>query len=154
VGTSLGETSTNSWSPLLQPSGHLIQVDIDAAQIGKNYHVDFGLVGPAHFVLAGLARRLRRRPTPAAEVSGVRHYEGEALLQDTTPLRHARAVQLLQEVAPEDTIFTCDIGEHTIFAVHYLQVDRPEGFILHSGLASLGSGIGAAVGAKVAQPDA
>lgn len=153
VGTSLGETSTNSWSPMLQPSGHLIQVDIDAGQIGKNYAVDFGLVGPAHVLLAGLAKRLRRRPAPAAEVSGIRHYGGEALLQDATPLRHARAVRLLQEVAPADTTFTCDIGEHTIFAIHYLEVDRPDGFILHSGLASLGSGIGAAVGAKLARPD-
>ncbi|HEY8207939.1 MAG TPA: thiamine pyrophosphate-binding protein [Myxococcaceae bacterium] len=153
VGTGLGETSTNGWSPLLQPSGSLIQVDIDAAQIGRNYHVDYGLVGPAHAVLGGLARRLRRRPTPAAEVSGIRYYEGEAQLQDTSPMRHARAVQLLQQVAPENAIFTCDIGEHTIFAVHYLKVDHPDEFLLHSGLASLGSGIGAAVGAKLARPE-
>jgi acetolactate synthase I/II/III large subunit len=139
---------------VLQSSRAFIQVDIDGAQIGKNYQADYGLVGPAHVILAGLAKRLRRRPTPAARVSGIRHYPAEVQLPNTSPLKHSRAVQLLQQMMPEDTVFTCDIGEHTIFAVHYLQVDRPDGFLLHSGLASLGSGIGAAVGAKLARPEA
>jgi len=153
IGCGLGETGTNGWSPVLQPSRTFIQIDIDAAQIGKNYHVDYGLVGPAHVILWGLVNRIRSRPIPAAETSGIRYYDGEAQLADTSPMKHGRAVQLLQQAAPEDTVFTSDIGEHTIFAIHYLKVDRPDGFIVHSGLASLGSGIGAAVGAKLTRPE-
>jgi len=152
VGCGLGETGTNGWSPLLQSSRHFIQVDIDAAQIGRNYHADFGLVGPAHAILEGIARRLRRGPTPAASLSGIRYYPAEVTLEDATPLKHGQAVQLLQQLMPNDTVFTCDIGEHTIFAIHYLKVDRPDSFVLHSGLGSMGSGIGAAVGVKVARP--
>ncbi|HVE83598.1 MAG TPA: thiamine pyrophosphate-binding protein [Myxococcales bacterium] len=152
IGCGLGETGTNSWSPVLQPSRCFIQLDIDAAQIGRNYQVDYGLVGPAHVVLRGLVSRLRRRPTPAAEVSGIRHYDIDRQQEDAIPLKHGRAIQLIQEKMPDDTIFTCDIGEHTIFAIHYLKMDHPDGFVVHSGLASMGSGIGAAVGAKVARP--
>jgi acetolactate synthase I/II/III large subunit len=152
VGSGLSEIGTNGWSPVLQATRNFIQVDIDAAQIGKNYQVDYGLVGPAHAVLEGIARRLRRRPTPAATVSGVRYYPAEVQMEDTAPLKHGQVVQLLQQLMPKETVFTCDIGEHTIFAIHYLKVDRPDSFVLHSGLGSMGSGIGAAVGVKVARP--
>ncbi|HYV48875.1 MAG TPA: thiamine pyrophosphate-binding protein [Myxococcaceae bacterium] len=152
VGSGLSEISTNSWSPMLQASRAFIQVDIDGAQIGKNYQVDYGLVGPAHLVLEGIGKRLRRGLTPAASVSGIRYYPSEVQLADSTPLKHGRAVQLLQQVMPSDTVFTCDIGEHTVFAIHYLKVDRADGFVLNSGLGSMGSGLCAAVGVKVARP--
>lgn len=151
VGAGLGETGTNAWSPLLQASKSFIQVDIDITQIGRNYHVDHGLVGPSHEVLRALASRLQRRPRPAP-VGGVRYYEPEAATTDTRPLKPARIIHLLQERMPEDALYASDIGEHTIFALHYLRIDRPDGFIVNTGLGSMGSGIGAAIGAKVAAP--
>src|SRR5262249_8133810 len=51
---------------------------------------------------------------------------------------------------PTNTIFTCDIGEHAMFVLHCLRVDEPDGFIFASGLGSMGSGIGSAIGAKAA----
>ncbi len=152
VGCGLGETGTNSWSNVLQPSRAFIQIDIDAGQIGKNYHVDIGLVGPANLVLRSLVSRLRRRTLPAPG-GGVRHYQPDDAQADAVPLKPARVIRLLQEIFPPDTIYTADIGEHMIFALHYLRVDQPDGFIVNSGLGSMGSGIGAAVGAKVARPD-
>lgn len=152
VGSGLSEIGTNGWSPVLQATRTFIQVDIDAAQIGKNYQVDYGLVGPSHVVLEGIAKRIRRGLTPAASVSGIRYYPSEVQMADSTPLKHGRAVQLLQQLMPSDTVFTCDIGEHTVFAIHYLKVDRADSFVLHSGLGSLGSGLCAAVGVKVARP--
>src|SRR5262249_55256774 len=92
VGSGLSEISTNSWNPMLQATRTFIQVDIDAGQIGKNYHADYGLVGPAHVVLEGIVKRLRRRPTPAASVPGVRYYPAEVQLEDTIPLKHGRVV--------------------------------------------------------------
>ncbi|MFT7583329.1 MAG: acetolactate synthase-1/2/3 large subunit, partial [Myxococcota bacterium] len=59
----------------------------------------------------------------------------------------------LQEVLPSETIYTSDIGEHLMFALHYLQVDHSDGFQAHLGLGSMGSGIGSAIGAKMAHLD-
>ncbi len=151
VGCGLGETGTNSWSPLLQATDAFIQVDIDAAQIGKNYQVDYPIVGPSHLVLRELASRLRRR-SRASLAGGIRYYEPEAMQDDSVPLRPARIIQALQDTMPQDTIFTSDIGEHTIFALHYLKIDAPDAFIVNTGLGSMGSGIGSAIGAKVAAP--
>jgi acetolactate synthase-1/2/3 large subunit len=153
VGSGLGETGTNSWSPALQASRTFIQLDIDAAQIGKNYHVDFGLVGPSHVVLRGLVSRLRRRHRNTVETTGIRYYQPEGEPGEKGPLRHDQAVRLLQETFAEDAIYTVDIGEHSIFAIHYLKIDRPESFIINTGLGAMGSGIGAAIGAKLARPD-
>ncbi len=151
VGCGLGETGTNSWSPLLQASDAFIQIDIDAAQIGKNYHVDHGLVGPANDVLREINARLRRRPRPAP-AGGVRYHEPEAMEAETSPLKPARILRMLQDRMPDETLFASDIGEHTIFALHYLRIDRPDSFIVNTGLGSMGSGIGSAIGAKIAAP--
>lgn len=151
VGCGLGETGTNSWSPLLQATDAFIQVDIDAAQIGKNYQIDYGIVGPSHLVLRELAARLQRR-TRGPQVSGVRYHEPEAAELDKTPMHPARIIRLLQEKMPADTLWTSDIGEHSIFALHYLRVEIAGSFMINMGLGSMGSGIGSAIGAKVANP--
>lgn len=152
VGCGLGETGTNSWSQVLQPTRAFIQIDIDAGQIGKNYHVDYGLVGPAHLLLRNLVSKVKRR-TRALSVPGVEYIDAEATQKDTVPLKPARVLRLLQEVFPPDSIYTADIGEHMIFALHYLKIDHADAFIVNSGLGSMGSGIGTAIGAKLASPD-
>ncbi len=151
IGCGLGETATNSWSDLLQPSNTFIQIDIDSGQIGKNYHVDLGLVGPASVVLLRLLAKLNRRQ-PRALSTGVERTDMPGRETDTTPLKPPRILRLLQEVMPKETIFTSDVGEHMIFAIHHLQIDLPDAFIVNSGLGAMGSGIGAAVGAKLALP--
>lgn len=152
VGAGLGETGTNSWSPVLQPSKTFIQIDIDGAQIGKNYQVDYGLIGPSHLVLRSLVSKVTRRRLQAAP-TGVRHLNPLDTLDASVPLKSPRVIKALQDLVPADTIFSSDIGEHTIFALHYLQVDRPDGFLVSTGMGSMGSGIGAAIGAKVVRPD-
>lgn len=155
IGCGLGETGTNGWSPILQAQKCFIQVDIDAGQIGKNYQVDYGLVGPAHIILRGLASRLRRRRYTtglAPQPRGIRYYELETAHTDVVPLKPAWVLSALQQILPDDTVYTSDMGEHTIFAIHYLRVDHPDSFIVNTGLGSMGSGIGAAIGAKMAMP--
>ncbi|MGQ0506169.1 MAG: thiamine pyrophosphate-binding protein [Myxococcaceae bacterium] len=152
VGCGLGETSTNGWTELLEPGKALIQVDIDGAQIGRNYAVDVGLIGPAHQVLTPLVAKLSPRPRKVF-ASGRRFLAPERMTSDTTPMQPARALASLQEISPASTLFTSDVGEHTLFALHYLTLDDPNSFIVNLGLGAMGSGIGAAIGAKVARPD-
>jgi acetolactate synthase-1/2/3 large subunit len=152
LGCGLGETGTNSWSEALQPSAKFIQIDIDAGQIGKNYHVDVGLVGPAHVVLQKLVSRVRRRLNGPVG-AGISHIAEKDMHDEAIPLKPARVLSGLQDVVPEDTIFTTDIGEHMIFALHYLRINQPDGFIVNSGLGAMGSGVASAIGAKAARPN-
>jgi acetolactate synthase-1/2/3 large subunit len=152
VGAGLGETSTNNWSRLLQASDCFIQIDIDSAQIARNYRVDIGLIGPADRALGALLERLPEGPTPR-RTYGIRRSGAAHVASNEVPLHPARVVRLLQEHMPANTVFTSDIGEHLLFAIHHLSIELPDAFIANVGLGSMGSGLGSAIGAKVACPD-
>lgn len=152
VGCGFGDTATNGWSPLLQPRKNLIQIDVDASQIGKNYPVDLGIVGDAAEVLHRMLPHVRRR-LRIAPAQGVRRINPERMGDDSVPLKPQRVIRELQDMFPDDAIFTCDIGEHQMFALHYLALRRPDAWILNSGLGAMGSGVASAVGAKIARPD-
>jgi len=155
IGSGLGEAATDNWSPLLTPSKHFIQIDAEARQLGRNFPVTIGLVGTVEGVVRELLGRVRPG-RPRARPFGVERQDpgGANLLGAEGKLAPQRALWELQQVLPASTLYSADMGEHTLFAIHHLHIDDPHGFALMMGLSSMGSGIGAAVGMKVARPDA
>src|SRR5581483_6160371 len=111
-----------------------------------------GLVGSASRILTALADL-----APPKRV--MRDFGGRRLLSDPehaitgTRIQPHRALWELQQLLPTSTAYTCDIGDHMLWALHYLTLDRPDAFFLSSGLAAMGSSLGAAVGCKLADPD-
>jgi acetolactate synthase-1/2/3 large subunit len=155
IGTSLGDMATDGFSPHLQPARALIHVDIDARQLGKSYSPTHAIVASASELLGALAERLsaraavpRLRPAPGGVARHV-------LPSSRKPDRIAPhdAIREIQDLAPLDTIFTVDSGEHFLFAAHYLDIRCPDSFLVMTGLGSMGQSIGAAIGAKLAHPD-
>ena len=67
-----------------------------------------------------------------------------------------KVLQMLQELSAgrEDMIWTTGVGQHQMWAMQYIECDRPRTFITSGGLGTMGYGIPAAVGAKAARPDA
>jgi acetolactate synthase-1/2/3 large subunit len=63
-----------------------------------------------------------------------------------------RAISDLQKAAGPDAAFITDIGEHMLFALHYLTARGPGAFTIHLGLGSMGSGISGAVGLALGNP--
>jgi acetolactate synthase-1/2/3 large subunit len=74
------------------------------------------------------------------------------LTDDALPLAPHRVIADLERAAPTGTRFVTDIGEHMLFALHYLTVTDPARFTIHLGLGSMGSGIGSAIGQALADP--
>jgi acetolactate synthase-1/2/3 large subunit len=145
----LNDFSTNAWSPLLKGTKAFIQCDIDSAQLGKNYPIDLGLLGPADVILARMVSdrptRGRRRELTEGDASG------GARLQPPVPspsgaLTTIEVVLALNELCPHDSVFTADMGEHLSVALHYLKVRAGGDFVTCLGFGSMGSGIGAAIG--------
>ncbi|MBS1122110.1 MAG: Acetolactate synthase large subunit protein [Deltaproteobacteria bacterium] len=155
IGTSLGDMATDGFSPHLQPSCALVHVDIDARQLGKSYSPTHAIVASASELLGALAERLSERtaPPPSRPPPGgvVRHALASSLKSDR--IAPQDAIREIQELAPPDTIFTVDSGEHFLFAAHYLEITAPDSFLVMTGLGSMGQSIGAAIGAKLAHPD-
>ena len=155
IGTSLGDMSTNGFSPALQAKA-LVHVDIDARQIGKSYAPTHAIVASAAELLGGLADRFAHSGSPAPRklrtLPG--RVERQKLASSAKPGRIAPqdALAEIQALLPSDTIFTVDSGEHFVFATHFLEVDEPDAYIVMTGLGSMGQSIGAAIGAQLAHP--
>jgi acetolactate synthase-1/2/3 large subunit len=158
IGTGLGEAATNNWSDLLTASEHFIHVDVEAQRIGRTYPVTIGVAGSVDEVLPLVSLRLERlltRPRLARHFGVVRKEPGDSfLVGEEHRIAPQRALWELQQVLPPSTLYSSDMGNHTIFALHHLVIDRPDAFVAMLGLGSMQSGIGAAVGMKVGRPDA
>ncbi len=164
AGASLNETSTFNWNALLMPSKALIQLDIDADRIGRNYPVDLPLVGDAKAILVELAYHIQRRiqggKFPASRwekrpalVRGHARYEvSEARTSKATPVLPERWRADLQEVLPEDAVIFSDIGGHMLFNLHHLCIGKAQKFVINLGFGSMGHGTIAPIGAALAEP--
>jgi acetolactate synthase-1/2/3 large subunit len=153
VGSRLGDYATNGWSIPLSGRAATIQIDREPGLIGRNYAVTLGVVADARAalraILAALPLDVAR---PRREQRGIRRYQPALEVAGRTPLQPARVLGALSEAFP-DALWTCDQGEHCAHAIHYLPIDRPDQFRTMVGLASMGSGIGLAIGAKSALPE-
>lgn len=151
LGTSLGDLATNAGGSALRPSEALIHVDIDARQFGRTYAPQIAVEAPAGEFCRALLARLTVRP-----VGPPRHVKTGCL--DVTSdgdvgVNPQRAICSLQAALPEDTIYTIDAGDHYLYAAHYLRINRADCYIAMSGLGSMGSSLGGAIGAKLAAPN-
>ncbi len=166
IGASLNETSTFNWSPELCREGRmLVQCDIDADRIGRNYPVDVSLVGDAQAILIEiiyhLHRLFREGGSPASTWNkadplplGHARYQNPALRSSSQlPLTPQRWRCDLQEVLPPDVLVFSDIGGHMLFNIHHLCVGRRQQFLINLGFGSMGHGTAAPVGAALAAPE-
>ena len=71
------------------------------------------------------------------------------MTSDALPLMPGRVMAALQAAFPE-AFWAVDVGEHAAYALHYLTIDQPDHLRVMMGLASMGSGIGIAIGARAA----
>ena len=146
------------------PGVTVVHLDVDAAEISKIRQADVPVVGPLKPVLAQLAKTL---------VTGAKPGRTDAWLQQIAewkerfPLRYGngsgsgmlkpqRVLEALRDLTAgrDDVVWTTGVGQHQMWAMQYLECDRPRTFITSGGLGTMGYGIPAAVGAKAARPDA
>jgi acetolactate synthase-1/2/3 large subunit len=144
------------------PGATVVHLDVDAAEISKIRRADIPVVGPLKPVLAELERVLAPqvaldRTTPwLAQIAEWREQFPLRYGEDDTLLKPQRVLERLQELTADrdDVIWTTGVGQHQMWAMQYLECDRPRTFITSGGLGTMGYGIPAAVGAKAARPGA
>jgi acetolactate synthase-1/2/3 large subunit len=162
IGCRFGEVATGSYGA--RPPGPLIHVDIDPAVPGRNYPAAAAVVADAAAFIAALIAELERRGAgprgPDAELRARirqghaevwRTWEAGASTSRVTPALLLRALQ--ERFGPE-AIFTTDSGNGTFLAVECLRLDRPGRFLAPVDYSCMGYAVPAALGAKLARPDA
>lgn len=165
IGAGLNQLTTFSWDTKLVPSDCFIQIDIDPAQIAKNYPVDIALVGDCATVLSEISFRILRelqghninKERPVEDVIKFKQSVGmfldeEKMHSPAVPIKPQTLMRELQEIMPEDAIIFADTGDAMCWSVHYLKFDRPN-FFSPFGMATMGYATAAAVGGKLAAPD-
>ncbi len=137
-----------------------IQVDIDPLQISRQFPVDLGIVGDARLVMEAMLEVAReitpaRQPTERAKaIPRLRRELARRLDYDTRPILPQRVFKEINEFFDEDTIFTTCIGLNQIWANQFMEIEKPGHFLLAGGAGPLGWDMPAAIGVKVARPDA
>ena len=146
------------------PGATVIHLDIDSAEIGKLRRADLPVVGPLKQVLSGLATELRAlyaeglRPRTEPWLRQLAEWREEFPLrygESSDVLKPQPVLEKLHELSGgRDVVWTTGVGQHQMWAMQYLQCDRPRSFITSGGLGTMGYGLPAAIGAKAARPDA
>ena len=170
IGARFDDRSASSWLPGYSwnfPHTKLVHIDVDHAEIGRNYPPTLGVLADARTFLRQLLAELERcGPEPAAagrlagwhaEIAGWRA-EWEAHTRpnfelDTTPLRPERVVADCRAVLPDDAIISLDSGVHHNWFMQFWKARRPQTMLNTWGFSGMGFGPAGILGAKLAAPD-
>jgi acetolactate synthase I/II/III large subunit len=151
VGSRLGDLPTDGWALPVSGTDATIQIDRDRFLIGRNYPVTLGIVADAAQALRETLIRIPADFSRPIRGSGIERFRPADAASDAVPLKPARVLTAIQRTFP-DAFWFADQGEHCAFALHYLAIDRPDEFRSLLGWASMGSGLGAAIGFQHARP--
>jgi acetolactate synthase-1/2/3 large subunit len=137
----------------------VIHADIDPAEIGKNVKVDIPIVGDAKRVLAELLKELKKYKYMVKEpwlekIKKCKATCDACVKVPKTARMHPREVMYaLNSLLKPDDIVVTGVGQHQMFAGHFLKLRKPRTFITSGGAGTMGYGFPAAIGAKVAKPE-
>jgi len=154
VGSELGDSDL--WGGVVEPGTPgrrtVVRIDIDPAQLHKNVSADLAVLGDAAVVLGDVLDVLREKGFPARPVTGTAREEIAAdAAADAGPWKEIQRV--LAEALPADTVVAGDSSQVTYYGtVHHWPFTPANRLIYPTGYATLGYGLPAAIGAKIAHP--
>ncbi len=145
------------------PYAKIIHIDVDPASISKTVKVDIPIVGEVKPVLEqmiDLIKESKKTPNKKALETWWKQIKDwqaiDCLEYDRkSPLIKPQfVIEQLYEVTKGDAYVTSDVGQHQMWAAQYYKFDKPRRWINSGGLGTMGFGMPAAIGVKLAHPDA
>ena len=142
------------------PKARIVHVEIDPVEIGKIVRVNLPIVGDAKQILEALVKKdlkcvprgewwAMAREVAAKEASMLTAFQ----LADNKGLTMALTVQRISMLAGNDKVVVTDVGQNQMFAARFSYFANRRSWISSGGLGTMGYGLPAAIGAKVANPD-
>ncbi|MGV9867640.1 acetolactate synthase large subunit [Rhodococcus koreensis] len=144
------------------PNAQVIHADIDPAEIGKNRDVDVPIVGDCKQTIAALidAIHVHRDHGQTTDLTDWHTYLDE--VRRTYPVSYDRprdgslspefVIEALGRAAGADAIYTSGVGQHQMWAAHYISYEKPRTWLNSGGLGTMGYAVPAALGAKLGAP--
>ncbi len=136
----------------------IIHMDIDAAEIGKNVDVDIPIVGDVKEILQELLPRLVPRQDLSGWHATIERWKDEYPLHYGCPSEEGRimpqhVIEKILAITQGEAIITTEVGQHQMWTAQYYKFKHPRSFVTSGGLGTMGYGLPAAIGAKIACPD-
>ncbi|MFJ7085848.1 acetolactate synthase large subunit [Streptomyces griseus] len=145
------------------PYAKIVHADIDPAEIGKNRTADVPIVGDAREVLADLVQAVQAEHTEGRTGDYTAWWKDLNRWRDTYPLGYdlpedgslspQQVIQRIGKLAPEGTIFAAGVGQHQMWASHFIDYEQPATWLNSGGAGTMGYAVPAAMGAKAGMPD-
>ena len=136
------------------PKAKIIHIDIDASEIRKNVNIDYDLIGDVKNILTKLLPKIQRqdRDKWLEEIENWKKLD-YIETKEAGVIKPKELLEKLSDMVGDDAIFVTDVGQHQMWACQYCKVTRPRHFLTSAGLGTMGYGYGAAIGAKIANPE-
>ena len=139
---------------------HVIHIDIDPSEIGKIIPVTVGIKGDARKVLTLLTEKMQARKHPQwlESFRRCREVEQEKVIRPELhpangDIHMGEVVDTVSRLSDEKAIVVTDVGQNQMIAARYSRFSQTRSFLSSGGLGTMGFGIPAAMGAKIAAPD-
>ncbi len=138
----------------------IAQIDIRGEQIGRRTKVDLGLIGDVKTTLAALSPRLTQKRDDRHLKDALQHYHtARTGLDDLAsgepgrkPIHPQYVAKVLDELAADDAIFSCDVGTPTIWAARYLKMNGKRRLLGSFSHGSMANALPQAIGAQLSHP--
>ena len=152
------------------PNAKIVHVDIDPAEIGKIRAADVPIVGDAKDVIVDLTAAFAeasasQKPDPSTG-SGQRYtawwsrlnelkknYPLGYTMPDDGLLSPQKIIERIGQLSGPEAIYAAGVGQHQMWAAQFIKYERPNAWLNSGGAGTMGYGVPAAMGAKVANPD-
>lgn len=138
----------------------IVQIDLRGEQLGRRTKVDYGFVGDTQTTLRALLPKLKQNDESKHLKAAVEHYKKTRKSLDelategsgNKTIHPQYVVRVLDELAAEDAIFTCDVGTPTIWTARYLTMNGKRRILGSFNHGSMANALPQAIGAQVSYP--
>ena len=160
LGTRFSDRVTGN-TAAFAPKAKIVHFDIDPAEFNKNVRADISVIGDLRETLPAFLDVVKNSSTEDLPVR-FRPWRGEVLSMErahplgwkaSTDIRPEELVSRVRELVPQDAICVTDVGQHQMWAAQFFGCTEPRHFLTSGGLGTMGYGLPAAIGAKLANPD-
>ncbi|HEM7132549.1 acetolactate synthase 3 large subunit [Providencia rettgeri] len=160
VGVRFDDRTTNNLEKYC-PNATVIQIDVDPTSISKTVNADIPIVGDAKLTLKQMLGQLDQASAKQdnqaltkwwKEIEQWRNKQCLRYEISQTKVKPQQAIEMIYRLTKGEAYVTSDVGQHQMFAALYYPFDKPRHWINSGGLGTMGFGLPAALGVKLAHP--
>ena len=135
------------------PNARILQFDVDPAEINKNIVTDAHIIGDIREILLRLNGRVEQQNHEAWIQKIMEYKDKYPLKYHDTGLNGPCLVEEIYRQTKGDAIIVTEVGQHQMWAAQFYKYKKPRTLITSGGLGTMGYGLGAAIGAQMANPE-